>query len=554
MVYVYASHSRLKNYVGKSLSVDEIKDTLVDLGMDIKGEEKLDNNDVELKVEITAEKTDLVSTVGIARAIKYYRGIETKLKKYDITRGKNKVIVKKSAKEARPKTSCVILRGIKMTDELLNEMIEIQEKIHDSFGRNRKKVSIGIYPCDEFSFPVTFTGEKPENIKFIPLESEIEMNGNDILEKHDTGKKFAHLIKGQKLYPVFRDSKGKVLSMPPIINSHETGRVNTNHKDLFIECSGHNLAYLDNIMKVMVTTFIDMGAKAESVIVEYEGEETYELNLDNYYDDISLDYINKLIGINLKENEIEKLLNKVNYGLKEIKKGIVTVEIPCFKSDVWHSSDIADDIARAYGYNNIKPRFPSISTIGKTLSKTDLRERINTTMVSLGFLEVYSYILTSTNNQFDNMCLNKNNFKYIKLIDSADEGLNMCRVNILPEILSSLHINRKNKYPQKIFENGFTIQVDNTKDTKARNELRLSCAIADSKANYTNIKEVFDSINSLNELSLSVEESNFNFLIEGRSAKIMKGKDEVGFIGEINPQVLENFGILVPIVVFEFKY
>lgn len=552
MVYVYARLSKLNQYIGKDLSAEDIKETLVDLGMDIKGESE--EKDPELKIEITAEKTDMVSAVGVARAVKYYRGIARGVPKYDLKVGKNKVIVENSVSKVRPRTVCVILRGLEMTQELLDEMIEIQEKVHDSFGRHRKKVSIGIYPCDDFEFPVYFRGEKPEDIKFRPLELEYELSAPEILEKHDTGKKYGHLLEGQSVYPVFRDKNGKVLSLPPIINSHETGRVDLHHKDLFIECSGHNLTYLDNILKVLVTTFIEMGASAESVQVEYEGGEKYELDLGSFEEELDLDYVNKLIGVEFKESEIEKLLNKMMFGLKSKKGRKLVVEIPAFKSDIWHDSDIADDIARAYGYNNIVPRFPNISSVGETLPFSRFRDNVSDTMANIGFLELYTYILSSTKTQFEDMCLGTNgDIPYIRLIDSADQGLNMTRVRILPEVLNSLHINRKNKYPQRVFENGFTIQVDEKKDTGARNEAHLAVAIADPKSNYTQIKGTLDTLMRLLDVKFEVRESKEPFLIEGRAADVFVNKKKIGFIGELHPQVLENFGLIVPVGVFELR-
>ena len=61
------------------------------------------------------------------------------------------------------------------------------------------------------------------------------MDGSDVLEAY---KDYAYLLEGKKKYPVFIDSAGKILSMPPIINSEETGRVTEKTKDVFIECSG----------------------------------------------------------------------------------------------------------------------------------------------------------------------------------------------------------------------------------------------------------------------------------------------------------------------------
>lgn len=551
MVYVYAKQSELNKYIGKKLSVEEIKDTLADLGMDIKGESE--GGDPELKIEITAEKMDMVSAVGIGRAIKYYKGIEREIPKYSIKKSGLKLVVEKSAAKSRPKCVAAIVRNVPMNQEFLDEIIKIQEKIHDSFGRGRKKGAIGIYPLDKIEFPITYGAEEPEGIVFRPLEFDKDISGREILQLHDAGKKFAHLLAGCDLFPVFRDNTGKVLSMPPIINSHDTGRVEVTNKDLFIECSGYNLHHLDNILKVLVTTFIDMGASAQSIEVNYEGAEDYELDLKNYFDEINLDDVNRLIGVDIKPEEIEALLNKMMYGMLEVNDGWIGIEVPVFKSDVWHDVDIADDIARAYGYNNIVPTFPSVSSVGEHLEFSVFRERISELMVRLGFLEVYTYMLTSSQDQFKKMGLDESKNEHIKLIDSADQGINMVRTLILPDNLSSLHINRKNKYPQKIFENGFTIQVDEKADTGARNEVHLSVSIADPKSNYTQIKGVLDTIMKLNEIEFNIVESDLSFLIEGRRANILvKGKN-IGFIGELHPEILTNFGLLVPVSCLELN-
>ena len=551
MVYVYATKNELNKYIGKELSVEEIETTLKDLGMDLKG---ISNDfDPELKIELTAEKLDMVSAVGIARAIKYYKKIATQIPEYEVIIGENSLIVDESVNNSRPKTVAAIIRNIPMNKKILDDMIKIQEKIHDSFGRGRKKAAIGIYPVDEIKFPIYYNSEKSEDIIFTPLESEIEMNGREILEQHNLGKKYSHLLKDYNTYPVFRDATNKVLSMPPIINSNDTGRVDIDHQDLFIECTGYNINHLDNILKVLVTTFIEYGGQAESVLVKYPNGENYVLDLSNREESLSLNYVNKIIGINIKSDEVEQYLNKMMFSLSSIQDDIITLKIPPFKSDIFNDIDIADDIARAYGYNNIIPKFPNISSIGNILDISDFKDKISENLTRMGFLELYTYMLSSTTLHFDKMNLNIEDKEFIKLLDSADQGINMVRTMILPDNLESLRINRKNKYPQKIFENGWTIKVDEREDTGAKNEGKLSISIADPKSNYTQIKEVLDTIMSLEQIEFEVKETELPFLIKGRSANIYVKKELVGFIGELNPQVLSNFDLLVPVSSLELN-
>jgi len=81
-----------------------------------------------------------------------------------------------------------LVKDVPMNEEFLETIITVQEKIHDSFGRGRKKGAIGIYPMENIKFPITYASEDPKNIKFRPLESDKEMHGLEILQKHDTGK------------------------------------------------------------------------------------------------------------------------------------------------------------------------------------------------------------------------------------------------------------------------------------------------------------------------------------------------------------------------------
>ena len=233
------------------------------------------------------------------------------------------------------------------------------------------------------------------------------------------------------------------------------------------------------------------------------------------------------------------------YKVNKIKGNKIEIEIPVFRSDVWHDVDIADDIARAYGYNNIKPHFPEISSNGEHLNKSLKKEKISQNLTELGFIELYTYMLTSTETQFEKMSLEENKNR-VKIIDSAEEGINTIRTLILPENLIALNINRKCGYPQKIFENGFVINDD-------ENEEHLCICIADPKSNYTKIKEVYDHLIKINGWDLSLKNKKYSFLIEGRSGEVIYKNKNIGFIGEIHPKILDAFGVLVPICCMEIN-
>ena len=551
MVNVYTTLSNLQKHIGKNITKEEIIQTLIDLGMDVKGE----TNDIpkKLKIEITAEKMDMVSEIGIARAISYYKEIKKDFPNFSTLPPKYKVIVKdcENLQKTRPKTCAAILRDIPNSKDFLEHIIELQEKLHTSHGRDRKKAAIGIYPLEKIKFPIFFRAELPENIKFHPLGEQKTMKAKEILEQTQAGKKYSHLLKNHTHYPIFEDSNKEILSMPPIINSEDTGKVREHHKNLFIEVSGHNEVHLDNILKIIITECIELGTKAEQILVTYEkSKKKYILKLNPQKITVSKKYINSLIGLNLNDKEIQNLASKMILQVTEKNQDKLEFKYPCFRTDIWAQSDIVDDIARAYGFNNIKITHNSVNSQGSYLPQTHTKKSIKKTLIGMGFLETYSYMLTQTNTQFTKMELEpQENYEQIK--NACEQGINMLRTSLLPEILTFLTRNRKYKYPQNVFEMGETIHKNKKKETKAEEKYKLCCTIASPTSNYTKIKEIIDTLSHIHNLNLSFKRKTYSFLIEGRSAKILYKEKEIGFIGEIAPKVLSNFNLLVPLSCFE---
>ena len=203
--------------VGKKISPNKLKDRISFLGTDL---ESIDEN--EIIVEIFPNRPDMLSVQGFARAFSSFIGHKTGLRQYKIESSGEKVIVEKAVSSVRPYTTCAIVKGINYDDEKIKEVIDIQEKLHITYGRNRKKVAIGVYPFEKINPPIRFTAKKPEEIVFQPLEFKRKMNALEILKQHPAGKAYGHLLEGREKFPVFIDSDDEVLSVPPIINSHKT--------------------------------------------------------------------------------------------------------------------------------------------------------------------------------------------------------------------------------------------------------------------------------------------------------------------------------------------
>ena len=265
----------------------------------------------EIEIEIFPNRPDLISLQGYLRSFKVFLDKSPHAQTtYKINKPlpNYQVIIDNSVKNIRPYTACAIIKNIHFDDQRIKEIVNLQEKLHVTVGRNRKKVAIGIYPLEKIKLPIKYTAKKPAEIKFIPLEEKREMTAMQILKKHPAGKDYANLLKKCKEFPIFIDSTNKILSMPPIINSNSTGKVTVSTRDIFIECSGFDLSILKKTLNIVVTTLADMGGKVYQMNLHYSGNKETTPDLSPEKMKISLENTNKLLGLDLKEEDIEKLL------------------------------------------------------------------------------------------------------------------------------------------------------------------------------------------------------------------------------------------------------
>ncbi len=528
--------------VGKKLELEELKNRISMLGTDL---ESIEGD--EIHVEIFPNRPDLLSEQGFARAFASFIGVKPGLKIFNVEKPEKdfKVIIDESVKEIRPYTACAIVKNLKFDDEKIREVIQIQEKLHVTFCRNRKKAAIGIYPLEAIKLPITYKAMKPKDIKFQPLEWKTELDGEEILEVHPAGKEYGYLLEGKPRYPVFVDADDEILSLPPIINSHKTGRISEDTTEVFVECSGFDFHVLGKCLNMIVAALNEMGGELYSMDLEYPDWNSRTPNLEPEKKSIDLKYINKVLGLGLKEEELKKYLEMMGYGYESNK-----VLVPAYRSDVLHQVDFAEDIAIAYGYENFEEVIPNVATIGQESPFEAYKNKIANALTGLGLVETSSYNLIDKETQTTMML---SEMKPLNILDPVSLEYNTLRMWMIPSMLDILKNNKSHEYPQNIFEIGRIFKPNEKTETKTVEAERLCVAIAQQDADFTKIKQVFDYlIRALNLKYESIEVESTTF-IDGRVARIIINGEKVAYIGEVNPQVLANFELEVPVAVFELN-
>ncbi|MDD3177920.1 MAG: phenylalanine--tRNA ligase beta subunit-related protein, partial [Candidatus ainarchaeum sp.] len=371
MATIDISFEKLKNDLNiKDLTISLLEEILFDFGLEIDSYNSLEDI---LKIEITAERTDLLSYYGLLRALKSYINVE----KYtfpNIKKSNLVVNVLQSARDYGNYTLCLVVKKLSLDDSKIKEIINIQEKIHLTYGRKRKTVAIGVYPLDKIQFPITFCALNPKEIKFTPLGFDKELDGFEIIKKHPAGITYNSLLEGKDKYLCFLDSNNKFLSMPPIINSKDTGKVDFNTKDLFIECTGKSLHKLNHVINIFTALFSDMGGEIYSLEIKYPDNTILSPNNDFNKMVISVDDVKNLIGIDISVEKMKFFLEKMMYDCKIIDNKKIEVIIIGFRTDVLHINDLCDDIARAYTFSKIIPTNAKVVSISERLDESILQE------------------------------------------------------------------------------------------------------------------------------------------------------------------------------------
>jgi phenylalanyl-tRNA synthetase beta chain len=512
-------------------------------------------SDEEIELEIFPNRPDLLSYQGFKRSFLAFLGKNTGLANYKLKEPEKnyKVILDSSLKGIRPYTACAIVRSLKLDDEKIKELIDLQEKLHSTVGRKRKKLAIGIYPLEKIKLPITFKAVEPDKIKFMPLEMNKEMTGLQILQRHPAGRDYAHLLAGKHKFPIFIDAENNVLSMPPIINSHLTGKINEKTKEVFVECSGFDFEILKKTLNIIVSTLADMNGKIYQM--ELQGmpkQDRFSPDFQTEKMKLSLENTNNLLGIDIDEKTLKSLVEKMghNYNSKTNE-----AEIASWRTDILHEVDLIEDVAIAYGYENFKPEIPEISTIGKESFSENIKRKISEILSGLGFLEVLNYHLTNKKDQFTKMGITEKQEKGFIELEESKTDYNILRKDLTHYLLKIFSENIDSEYPQKIFELGKVFEKKSSSDLDILEKEKLSIGIA--PGNFTELKQTFLYLfKMLGFENLEMRESEEsktqnNHLIEGRFAEIYLDNSLLGMIGEIHPRILRNWKIKMPVALLE---
>jgi len=544
MPVITLQRERFSRFVGRKLTVEDMAKWLPWLGFDI---EEIGSDYV--KVEFNPNRVDFCSYAGVARAFRGLMEWETGLPKYEVKDGKTLLKISKAVSKIRPYMLAAIVWNLKLNEEAIVDLMEMQEDLHWGIGRDRKKASIGVHNLDVIKPPFTFTAVEPDKARFVPLDRTEEMSLKEILEKHDKGMAYRHLVDWAPRYPLLIDKDGKVLSMPPIINGELT-RVTSKTTNLFLDVTGTDYVAVERSLNVLATALADMGGTIEKVHVKYPDRTVISPDLTPQKMKIRVNYANELLGLKLTDAQVVESLRKCRLDAKTVRKGIVEVAIPAYRIDVLHEVDLVEEVAIGYGYYRLKPTIPETLTIGEPHPAHRTANVVRQIMTGLGFTEVMNFTLINEVVHYEKMRLNVRNV--IKLANPVSIEYTILRESLLPSLMKNLMDNKHESFPQRLFEVSDVGRINQRVETRCERRLHVAGVSSHSTANFTEIKSCVEAL--LHNMGLKrweIKPTRHSSFLEGRAAAVYLKRMEIGVLGEIHPEVLNNFELENPTSSFE---
>ncbi|MDE1810983.1 MAG: phenylalanine--tRNA ligase subunit beta [Candidatus Micrarchaeota archaeon] len=525
----------------QGLKADATKGIVESIGMEV---EKVDGK--ELMVDITPNRPDMLDIVGFTRALSLFAGEQTPREGHYGLEGEPmiEVTVSQKLKGIRPYIAAMVVRNVDLKKGNLKYLIDFTEKLADTNGRRRRKLAIGLHDFESIQPPIIYNASKEGEI--VPLDGKGKHGFGEVVSGTDQGKEYGGIV-GKGPYPFVADAE-KTISLAPIINSELT-KITETTTEIFVEITGTSVFAVRDALNLLACRFIDSGGQVQPCTIVYgkKAELTPELNYrEMKVRDLSIE---KSLGAYIDPNKIITMANRMGYVAAKLGKDTLFY-VPPYRLDVLNEQDIIDDMAVAYGYEKITPIPIMGSAVGIEDESTARANRLARTMLGLGFGEAVNNYLTNEGLNFNAMT-DKEAKGSVKVAHAKTEEITMLRTTLIPGLLQNLSSSAHDPMPQMLFEIGPVFAFDGKKIAEGK---RIGIMGEHSRANFSEIKSVVESaLRSLGMGSFSLAAKEVNGFVKGRCAAIVVDGKQIGYLGEIHPQVLENFKIEEPVFAAEIS-
>lgn len=530
------------------------------IGKDIKEVLGLDNSVIDF--EITSNRPDCLSIIGMARETAATLGL-----KYNLPETSFKTICKENIAdsikvEVKDTNLCrrYMARGIKnikiepspawMQERLLEAgvrpinnivditnfvMIELGQPMHAFDRREITSNTIVVERAEESEKFMTLDGvERTLNTNVLNIK-----NGNKTIGLAGIMGGLDSEVKDDTTEIVFESANFDGTNIR--ISSQSLG-IRTEASSKFEKDLDQNLVKLAMDRACSLVEELKAGSIMEGTI------DIYPNPLNEKQLEVSSSWVNKFLGTEIAPDKMKEYLDRLE--LSTVLKGdSLLITVPTFRGDINIKEDVAEEIARIYGYDNIPITvMNSISLNGGKNKKQKLEDRIIETLIGSGLNQAISYSFVSPK-VFDKVLIPESSSlrKAVTIKNPLGEDFSIMRTTSLPSMMEALARNyARSNEEAKLFEIG-KIYIPNEDAAKLPEETNIITIGMYGKVDYFDLKGIIENIlSTLGIINVSFNrESNNQSFHPGKTAALYSKKDYVGILGEIHPDISDNYGIEV---------
>ncbi|MCH3962837.1 MAG: phenylalanine--tRNA ligase subunit beta [Clostridium sp.] len=282
----------------------------------------------------------------------------------------------------------------------------------------------------------------------------------------------------------------------------------------------------------------------------------YNKKIEPHYLEVDSCWINKFLGIDISAEQMAQYLDRLELKA-EINSSMLKIHVPTFRSDINIKEDVAEEVARIYGYDKIPSTIiDSVNTRGGKSEKQKLDDKIIDILIASGLNQSISYSFFSRKS-FDKICLDEDSQlrKVVTIRNPLGEDYSVMRTTTIPPMMEALGRNySRNNKSARLFEIG-RIYIPKDDMNKLPDEKNMVTAGMYGNVDYFDLKGVVENILSsfqIKDFSLKRESSNPTFH-PGRTANLYIKNKFIGVFGEVHPNVVENYGIEDRCYIFELN-
>lgn len=598
------SESWLREIYNPSLKLANLSEQITNAGLEVARVESLNNKDSSIEIELTPNRGDCLSVVGIAKDVAALNNDCLKINNLSDLISKipelseqdtsciatenlapdlaAKYSVELIAKKACPKYTGRVITGVDNTKQTpdwiqsklkiagintINPVVDILNYVMLFIGQ-----PMHAFDLEKLEFPlkIDFAQDKAE---FIALDDkQLKLEKTSLVIQDKQGVQALAGIIGAKNSAVSTTTtqvflESALFTMGQLANQARHYQTHTDSSHRFERGVDPNISQLaQDLAAVLIKKYCASSAVKISEIICQQAPEFLQKKSEIKVNPIN---INRILGIGIREDEIDSILS--NLGCE--KTSNLTYLPPTFRYDLNSEIDLIEELIRIKGFSHIPYKLPEPSITDFELTQAN-DYLINQKLVMLGFSEVinYSFIDPLIQEKFGY----SNDFN---LLNPIANDASVMRQSLLPGLINNLKFNlNRQKNSFKLFEIGtcFSKTDSNMKTLEAYRQASESNKIAGLLAgefypehwDYKNRKvDFFDLKGDLEKLfahfgldlaNITWQKSDLVFLHPGQSAKILYSNNnqtiQLGYIGRIHPEVGAKLALKLPVFCFELDH